>query len=78
MKKTFLVDLSLERSNNEDENNVTDHKVDARRTFSIIVVPPDLSLEGSNNEYENNGTGHKVDARRIFSGTDMAEKNVFA
>ena len=34
MKKTFLLDLSLEVSNNEDENNETNHKLDARRTFS--------------------------------------------
>ena len=34
MKKTFLLDLSLEGSKNEEENNETDHKVDAGRTFS--------------------------------------------
>ena len=35
MKKPFLLDLSLEGSNNEDENNETDQKVDAGRTFSV-------------------------------------------
>ena len=35
MKETFLLDLSLEGSNNEDENNETDQKVDAGRTFSV-------------------------------------------
>ena len=35
MKRTFLLDFSLEGSNNEDENNETGHKVDVQRTFSV-------------------------------------------
>ena len=35
MKKTFLLDLSLEGSNNEDENNETDHNIDEGRTFRV-------------------------------------------